>query len=224
MAHSWPCNGIAFQFVGWVGAGTQIIPCRRGCQSRYSGTIDNCGCSGKRIFTFGLTVPFRRRGVTFTGGVDDYELIEVHNTVPQVYVLNTFGGGPIPLGGSFTLSHAGLFSVEVPYTISDADFETMLRGYPELGRVHAASVLGHDGRTHWTLTFRWGRVVVCVVDVVGVAVWYNSQHNSWPYLPLTNNHTVCRFVRPDERGRAGSSKSIRGAAYCSTMKLTPTHQ
>ncbi|KAL3774885.1 hypothetical protein ACHAW5_007303 [Stephanodiscus triporus] len=92
--------------------------------------------------------------VSFTGHAGNLPLVEAHNNVFEIQSIQTRGGIPTPLGGTFTLSY--LLEETGPLLFdSSADLvKSSLESLPSITRVDVSREMFEHGQAQWLVTFR----------------------------------------------------------------------
>ena len=113
--------------------------------------------------------------VTFLENLGNIPMMIAHPTRQEIQYIESYGGSPTPLEGSFTLAFGGETSEEIPF---DATEETMKASIEALSTVGVVTVnrdgpLGGEGfgRFRWRVTFRsnLGPLENMVVDYSNMA-------------------------------------------------------
>ena len=92
--------------------------------------------------------------VSFTGNAGNLPLLIAHNNVFEVQSIQTTGGQPTPLGGTFRLSYLAEKTSPLFYDSSAALIKSSLEALPSIDRVDVSQQLSENGQSRWLVTFR----------------------------------------------------------------------
>ena len=93
--------------------------------------------------------------VTFQSELGNLPLLEATPVRHEVPVVETLGGVPTPLGGTFTLSFGGVSTTPLSYDVDAAVMEEALQGLSTIGSVDVSRTGPHgNGKYKWTIKFR----------------------------------------------------------------------
>lgn len=93
--------------------------------------------------------------VTFQSELGNLPLLEATPVRHEVQVVETLGGVPTPLGGTFTLSFGGVSTTPLSYDVDAAVMEEALQGLSTIGSVDVSRTGPHgNGKYKWTIKFR----------------------------------------------------------------------
>jgi hypothetical protein len=92
--------------------------------------------------------------VSFTGNAGNLPLLVAHDYVFEVQSIETTGGRPTPLGGSFTLSYLSETTSSLPHDCSAEMLKSSLEALPSINRVDVSQQTSAHGQSRWLVTFR----------------------------------------------------------------------
>ena len=92
--------------------------------------------------------------VSFTGNAGNLPLLIAHNNVFEVQSIQTSGGLPTPLGGTFLLSYLTETTPPLFHNSSAALLKSSLEALPSINRVDVSQQISENGQSRWLVTFR----------------------------------------------------------------------
>ena len=92
--------------------------------------------------------------VTFTGQAGNIPLLVAHSNVFEIQSIQTSGGIPTPLGGSFTLSYLSEETGPLPFDSSADLIKSSLESLSSITRVDVSREIFNYGQAKWLVTFR----------------------------------------------------------------------
>eukprot|EP00970_Alexandrium_tamarense_P002964 scaffold427_cov103-Alexandrium_tamarense.AAC.19 len=92
--------------------------------------------------------------VSFTGNTGNLPLVVAHDNVFEVQSVETVGGQPTPLGGTFSLRHLSEETSPLPFDSSADIIKTSLESLSSIDRVDVSQEMYDYGQSKWLITFR----------------------------------------------------------------------
>ena len=92
--------------------------------------------------------------VSFTGNTGNLPLVVAHDNVFEVQSIETSGGQPTPLGGTFTLLYLSEETGPLPHDSSAEMVKSALESLPSVDRVDVSRESSEHGQCRWLVTFR----------------------------------------------------------------------
>ena len=93
-------------------------------------------------------------GRFFHSQAGNIPLLVAHNNVFEIQSIQTSGGIPTPLGGSFTLSYLSEETGPLPFDSSADLIKSSLESLPSITRVNVSREIFNYGQAKWLVTFR----------------------------------------------------------------------
>jgi len=137
--------------------------------------------------------------VSYTGNAGNLPLMVAHDNVFEVQSIQTIGGQPTPLGGTFTLSYLGEETGPLPFDCSADMVKSALESLPSIDRVDVGHEMLEHGQSKWFVTFR--------VPVLPALVSVNSSNMSGTLDDFTTSVAI-PGVSPSLTASSGSSPMI----------------
>ena len=92
--------------------------------------------------------------VSFTGDAGNLPLVNAHNHVFEIQSIQTSGGQPTPLGGTFTLAYLSEETGPIPFDGSAEMVKSSLESLPSIDHVDVSREAYEHGQCLWLVTFR----------------------------------------------------------------------
>jgi hypothetical protein len=92
--------------------------------------------------------------VSFTGQASNLPLLVVHNNVFEIQTIQTRGGVPTPLGGTFTLSYLTEETGPLPYDSLAEMAKSSIELLPSITCVSVSRKMLEHGQARWLVKFR----------------------------------------------------------------------
>ncbi|KAL9189871.1 hypothetical protein ACHAXT_009546 [Thalassiosira profunda] len=92
--------------------------------------------------------------VSFTGNAGNLPLVVAHDNVFEIQSIETSGGQPTPLGGTFTLSYLSEETAPIPFDGSAELVKSSLESLPSIDHVDVSQETYEHGQSRWLVTFR----------------------------------------------------------------------
>ena len=137
--------------------------------------------------------------VSYTGNAGNLPLMVAHDNVFEVQSIQTIGGQPTPLGGTFTLSYLGEETGPLPFDCSADMVKSALESLPSIDRVDVGHEMLEHGQSKWFVTFR--------VPVLPALLSVNSSNMSGTLDDFTTSVAI-PGVSPSLTASSGSSPMI----------------
>jgi len=138
--------------------------------------------------------------VSFTGNAGNLPLMVAHDNIYEVQSIETSGGQPTPLGGSFTLSYLSEETGPLSFDSSADMIKSSLESLPSIDHVDVSQEMFEHGQAQWLVTFRLPSTPVQLV--------VNKSNNMSGTLDDFTISTLVSSVSPSLVAQSGSAPMI----------------